>query len=217
MALVDQWRTIEARLPEDWTSAGLRLTVRSEEQRPRAAAVLGPLTPGVQGSRALVLTVAKDASAPGPDRLSRLLERLDRERIPGMLHLVRLRAAEPARRTAERSDTSLADSWTSQIALLPVDWSDLLGELEVSSTDYLDRAALLAAPINPARRCDAPAFRFRCARRFGYGASPGMVHRCLQRLDEEEIGGEVRILRVLADTKPVATQGPVWYLGGRAV
>ena len=28
---------------------------------------------------------------------------------------------------------------------------------------------------------------------------------------------EVRILRVLSDTKPVATQGPVWYVGGKVV
>src|SRR5262245_27876775 len=129
MALADQWRTIEARLPDDWTGAGLRLTVRSEEQRPRAAAVLGPLTPGLHGSRALVLSVARDGSAPGPERLSRLLEQLDRERIPGMLHLVTLRAAEPAREAGERTPAALAESWTAQIARLPADWSDLLGEL----------------------------------------------------------------------------------------
>ncbi len=44
-----------------------------------------------------------------------------------------------------------------------------------------------------------------------------MAHRCLERLDEEGITGEVRILRALSDTKPVATQGPVWYVGGKAV
>jgi hypothetical protein len=217
MALASQWRTIEARLPDDWTSAGLRLTVRSEEVRPRAAAVLGPLTPGVQGTRGLVLTVARDGSAAGPDRLLRGLEQLDDERVAGMLHLVSLRASEPEPEGRDRGNPPLAAAWAAQIAELPADWSDLLGELELDSTDYLDRAALLAAPINPARRRDAPAFRFRCARRFGYGASPGMVGRCLQRLDDDDIRGGVRILRVLADTKPVSTQGPVWYMGGRAV
>ena len=62
-----------------------------------------------------------------------------------------------------------------------------------------------------------PALRFRVARRFGYGASPGMVHRCLERLDDEGIPGELRILRVLSDTDPVSTQGPVWYVEGKAV
>ena len=44
-----------------------------------------------------------------------------------------------------------------------------------------------------------------------------MTHRCLERLDDEGIRGELRILRVLSDTDPVATQGPVWYVEGRSV
>jgi hypothetical protein len=44
-----------------------------------------------------------------------------------------------------------------------------------------------------------------------------MVHRCLERLDEEGIRGRVRILRALSDTQPVGTQGPVWRVGGRSV
>jgi hypothetical protein len=44
-----------------------------------------------------------------------------------------------------------------------------------------------------------------------------MVRRCLARLDEQGIRGTVRILRVLSDTQPVATQGPVWNIGGAAV
>ena len=47
--------------------------------------------------------------------------------------------------------------------------------------------------------------------------SPGMVRRCFARLDEARIPGEVRVLRALSDTHPVATQGPVWYIGGKAV
>jgi hypothetical protein len=44
-----------------------------------------------------------------------------------------------------------------------------------------------------------------------------MARRCLQRLDEERIRGAVRVLRALSDTRPVQTQGPVWYVGGRSV
>ena len=44
-----------------------------------------------------------------------------------------------------------------------------------------------------------------------------MVGRCLTRLDEQGIPGEVTILRSLSDTKPVGTQGPVWYVGGKVV
>jgi hypothetical protein len=44
-----------------------------------------------------------------------------------------------------------------------------------------------------------------------------VVRRCLARLDEERIPGEVRVLRAMSDTHPVATQGPVWRIGERAV
>ena len=100
---------------------------------------------------------------------------------------------------------------------LPADWSDLYAEVELVSSDWLDRAALLMAPLNPARYGGVPGFRFRVARRFGYGASPEMTRRCLERVDEEHIRGELRILRVLSDTDPVHTQGPVWYVEGKSV
>ena len=44
-----------------------------------------------------------------------------------------------------------------------------------------------------------------------------MTERCLERLDHERIPGRFSVLRALSDTKPVSTQGPVWYVGGRAV
>jgi hypothetical protein len=44
-----------------------------------------------------------------------------------------------------------------------------------------------------------------------------MTRRCLERVDDEKIRGEFRILRVLSDTDPVFTQGPVWYVEGRSV
>jgi hypothetical protein len=57
-------------------------------------------------------------------------------------------------------------------------------------------------------------FRFRCANQQGYGASAGMVGRCLARLDEAEITGRVRITRVLSDVQPLGTQGAT-FAGGR--
>ena len=90
-------------------------------------------------------------------------------------------------------------------------------DVEITSSDLLDRVALLMAPLNPARDGERLAFRFRCARSFGYGASPGMVQRCLERVDDERMPGTFRLLRALSDTKPVHTQGPVWYVGGKAV
>jgi hypothetical protein len=44
-----------------------------------------------------------------------------------------------------------------------------------------------------------------------------MVRRCFARLDEAGIDGTLTVLRVLSDTQPVGTQGPVWYVEGKAV
>jgi hypothetical protein len=44
-----------------------------------------------------------------------------------------------------------------------------------------------------------------------------MARRCFERLDADGIRGGVRVLWALSDTRPVQTQGPVWYSGGRSV
>ena len=210
--LAEQWRRTEAELPQDWGTVRLRLRPRVDGTHTRAAAVLAPLTPGRRGPD-LVFSAVRSGS-PGPDQVRRALEQLDRERIQGVLELV---ATETAPSRPDREHAELVPAWDRAVAGLPDDWSDVYAEVELSSTDYLDRAALLLAPVNPARYGGAAGFRFRCARRFGYGASAGMTRRCLERLDHEEIRGSVEILRALADTKPVYTQGPVWYLGGKSV
>ncbi|MGH3012597.1 MAG: hypothetical protein ACRDMY_12280, partial [Gaiellaceae bacterium] len=113
---------------------------------------------------------------------------------------------------------TLAGSWDALLRRLPADWSDLYGEIELDSTDYLDRGALLLAPINPARADSVAAgFRFRAARRKGYGVAPVMARRAFERLDDEGLTGRLRVLRVLSDTSSPFSQGPVWREGGRAV
>jgi hypothetical protein len=213
VSLKEQWREIARELPENWTDARLRVTIEYERATDRAAAVLAPLTPGRRGNT-LHFYTARHGAGPAPGLVERLLARLDEERISGALELIGAgeSAIEPVTHRA-----TLADTWDASIAALPPDWSDLYAEVELVSTDWLDRAALLMAPINPARYGADPGFRFRVARRFGYGAAPEMTRRCLERVDEEDIRGELRILRVLSDTDPVATQGPVWYLDGRSV
>ena len=71
--------------------------------------------------------------------------------------------------------------------------------------------------MNPTREPDAVGFTFRCARRTGYGVSPAMARRCFERLVAESIVTRVAILRVLADTDNVHTQGAVWLVGGRVL
>jgi hypothetical protein len=101
---------------------------------------------------------------------------------------------------------------------VPADWSDLVCALELDSSADLDRAAVLVEPLNPLQEgTGRPTLRFRAARSAGYGAAPQMVRRCLERLDEAAIGGRVRVVQALSDTRLVQTQGPVWYVGGRTV
>jgi catechol 2,3-dioxygenase-like lactoylglutathione lyase family enzyme len=213
MALVEQWRRIRADLPAEWADARLALTVPHASQRSRAAALLGPAGPGILGDE-LRLTVSRTGSGIGPDQLAKLLGKLDEEGIRGSLQL--LGAGERVARV-DAPRLLLAEAWALSVAALPPDWSDLYCELELTSSDHLERGALLLAPVNPARVPGRSAFRFRVAHTFGYGASPQMTERCLERLDQEGIPGRLTILHVLSDTHNVDTQGPVWRVGGRAV
>jgi hypothetical protein len=214
VALVDQWRAIEQSLPAGWPDVRLRLTVEDEGQSERAAALLGPANPGRHG-KVVSFYTARRGAGPAPDQIRRLLARLDAEGIRANLDAVAV--GEPSPEAAAARARSFVEAWDAELTALPDDWTDLYAELELASSDYLERAALLLAPVNPARYGGKPGFRFRVARRFGYGAAPEMTRRCLARLDEEGIYGGVRVLRALSDTRPVQTQGPVWYLGGRAV
>jgi len=214
VSLVEQWLEVQDGLPEDWADARLRLTIEDEEPAARAAALLGPLNPG-RRRNVLRFDAARRGAGRSPDLVARLLTRLDEERIPGHLELVGVEEAEPAPPPVQ--GPTLAGTWDASVAALPPDWSDLYCEVELVSSDWLDRTALLMAPVNPARFGEVPGFRSRVARRFGYGASPEMTRRCLERVDEEHIRGELRILRALSETDPVHTQGPVWYVEGRSV
>jgi hypothetical protein len=214
MALVDQWQAIEQALPEGWGEARLKLTVQDEAPAARAAALLGAANPARRG-KVIWFYVSRVGGGTVPDLVVRLLGRIDGEGIGGSLELANV--TEAAAQAPQLRRSTLVERWDALLAELPADWSDLWAEVELTSSDYLEPGALLLAPVNPARAGTRLAYRFRAARRFGYGASAEMTHRCLERLDEQGITGEVRILRALSDTKPVATQGPVWYVGGKAV
>jgi hypothetical protein len=211
--LVRQWREIERSLPENWGTARFRLTADDEDKARRAAALLAPINPGRRGKTVRFYAARRGAGA-SPGAVERLLPRLDQERVGGTLELV---GTDEAEAQAEISRASLAETWNVALEALPDDWSDIYAEVELVSSDWLERAALLLAPVNPARFGGKPVLRFRVARLQGYGASPEMTRRCLERLDQESIRGELRILRVLSGTEHVATQGPVWYAEGRAV
>jgi hypothetical protein len=214
VSLAEQWREIEAGLPADWARIRLELVVAEDERADRAAIVLGPLTPGRTGAH-FRLDVERGRG------LERVLDRLDGEGIRGRLDLAEAveteRAEPPARPVAAPRTILLTAQWDELVRRLPPDWSDLYAEIELHSSDFLERGALLLAPVNPARYGGPLAFRFRCAREKGYGVAAVMARRCLERLDAERITGTVQPLRVLAHTALAATQGPVWRVGGRSV
>jgi hypothetical protein len=209
------YEELESRLPQDWTEARFVLKVDDPAQAERAASLLAPFMPGRVGNE-VRFTVPRHGGR--RDQARRLLARIDRERIRGTLELVTA-ASGPAARVEEPQAEwpSAAVPWDAEVARLPEAWTDVYAQVELASSDFLDRAALLLAPVNPSRFDDSASFRFRVARTYGYGASPGMARRCLERLDEEGIRARVKILHALSDTRPVVTQGPVWYVDGRAV
>jgi hypothetical protein len=211
--LSDRWTEIERELPPDWGVVQLRVRPEQAGDLAAVARVLGSLGAGRVGDE-LAVTVARTGSAAGPAAVRRTFALLDDARTWCRLELGQVEAAEP--RAAAASATSLPAAWDHATAALPRDWSDLLCRIRLESSALLDRGALLCAPLNPAREPDdLLAFTFRVARRAGYGASPAMVRRCLERLEAEAIEAEVTVLRQLSETDRVATQGPVWLVGDR--
>lgn len=208
--LAEQWHEIEAALPADWGEVRVTLAVAEDERADQAALILGPLGPG-RTRHTFRLTVRRGAAP------ARVLRRLDAEGIRGRLELVAAEKPTPAAPARPERARPLTQQWDELVARLPPDWSDVYAELELDSSDYLQRGALLLAPVNPARYGGLTTLRFRCARVSGYGVAPSMARRCMQRLDGERITGRVRILRSLSATSHVATQGPVWRVGGRSV
>lgn len=214
--LVDQWAALERRLPADWETVELRLRTEQPSERSEAARILGPMNVGFVGDE-LAFSVRRAGGASGPEAARRLFARLDEARIWCLLDQREVGEAPPRLDEPERTRVSVAESWDAELEKLPPGWSDLLCLLELDSSALLTRAALVCAPINPTRDHDRVGFTFRCARTAGYGVSPAMARRCFEQLDAEGITGSVEVLRALSGTDNVATQGAVWYVGGKVL
>jgi hypothetical protein len=214
VSLTGEWSTAQAHLPDGWRNARLELTV-SEGDYDSAAALLGPAQPYQAAPGVLRFGVSRDGTGPGVDAVSRLLTRLGEAGIDGTVTVIS--SEDVPISVPSDGEPTLVESWDAALATLPSDWSDLVGEVDLISSDYLDQAALQLAPINPRLVPPGTVLRFRCASAFGYGASAGMVRRCLERCDEKGIRGSVSILRALCGSQPVGTQGPIWQIGGRTV
>ena len=215
MALVERFSRLQADLPDGWQSAQVRLAIPVEGDCARALALLAPANPGRRGKMINFTIARRGDDGLAPDQIRNLLRRLDGERIQGTLALIGTEAGAPAVEQEHRE--SLAAAWDEELAKLPSDWSDLYAEVELFSSDHIEPGALRLSPLNPTRPDARPVFRFRAARQFGYGASPEMVCRCMERLDEAGISGKLRILQAFSDSYPAKTQGPVWYADGKVI
>ena len=218
MTLAERLDAILEELPAGWTEARLVLTVPDATQADSAALILGSLSPGRSGSSFHLRVAATGQRGPSRDTTRRVLTRLDEEGIDARLAAPAAGAVAVAQPPAEQPRRTLAAAWDELSAGLPDDWSDAHLEVELASSDDLERAALLLGPVNPfLREGPRPALRFRAAHRYGYGAAPQMVRRVLARLDEDGIAGRFRLLRVQSDVHPVHTQGLVWRETGRVI
>jgi hypothetical protein len=213
MSLVGQWRELEIAFPDGWVRVSVQLEIRDPGVAAQASALLGPAGPYRTGTT-LRFSSARDGTAQAPDGIARLLGRLDDARIGGTLTAL---GSEKAAARVEREVTSLVESWDAALAELPEDWSDLVAEVRLLSTDYVEHAAVLCIQMNPRRIGDSATFRFRAAHHAGYGVAPEMARRCFERCDEQNIRGSIAVLHVLSDTHLVSTQGPVWILDGQTI
>jgi hypothetical protein len=173
VSVAAQWKAIGSELPSGWTQARLRLALTDRATTDRAAAMLGPAGAYRAAPTVLLFDVARDGSATSPDNLARLLRKVPN----GALSLSGSKAEQQD--TPQREITPLTASWDRAVAGLPADWSDLYIELNLTSTDFIEPAAVLCIQCNPRRDGTRAALRFRAARVQGYGVSPQMARRCL--------------------------------------
>ena len=108
----------------------------------------------------------------------------------------------------------LAEQWNAIEQGLDPRWRDAQLELAIEDETQQSRVLALLAPAGPGRSGNKIRF---AATRSGTGVGPEAVRRLARRLDEEGIPGELRVVLALSDSRPVGTQGPVWYVGGKAV
>ena len=218
MKLVDQWRAIQEGLP------GGVVGGPAEADRPSSARP----APGRSGARrdqrrakvgqALAFEVHR-AGANSAQKAAHLFERLDDERTWCQLEVSDVAVADTSawpRRHRRREVRPVAETWDAALGDAPV----RLERPPLRDRDLLERpprpdgAPLRAGQPHPRRLADGvhlPLLGGCGLRRLGVDGAA--LLRAARR--RKRIEGVTRVLRVLSDTDVVATQGPVWLVGGK--
>ncbi|HUZ81650.1 MAG TPA: hypothetical protein VMU73_05340, partial [Gaiellaceae bacterium] len=136
MSVAQQWNVIGSQLSDTWARASLRLELTDREAADEAAAALAPTGPYRVSATILQFSVARDGSALGPEGVTKLLSRI-------AVGTLSLSSSQAAAKPVERKAASLAEAWDTALAGLPSDWSDLYAEVEFTSSDHIEPAAVL--------------------------------------------------------------------------
>ena len=212
-------RRCVAGLPDGWVdaqaAAAASTTRRSSTARRRCSAPLAAVRARPTASLALP---RRDATAAGRgvDGRAAARPRSTASRIAGTLELVVLGrgARRPRRRAAPAADACPSRGTPRSRRCRPTGATCSARSSSARPTTSSARRSI-SAPINPRRDGDRSALRFRCARTVGYGASPEMVRRCLERCDDDEHpSAGAASLRALSRHAAGADAGPGLADGG---
>ena len=167
MSVAQQWKVIGSELPDD---VGARLAAArvARSRRPPIRPLQRWRRPARTASRRRSCSSRSPATAALSDpKASRDCSRAS----PPARCRSRIRRPRPRRSSARSPRSSTAG--TRRSPDLPSDWSDLYAEIEFTSSDYIEPAAVLCIQMNPRRDGTRAAFNFRAARLAGYGVAPG--------------------------------------------
>jgi hypothetical protein len=95
---------------------------------------------------------------------------------------------------------ALATDFQSILETLPPDWTDLEVDLRIEDeSHYVDSAVALSqvnAQVYQHPKAEGWHWRLLIAKNFGHAAAPESVRGVLEKLDREEVSGEMRVAEV---------------------
>ena len=99
---------------------------------------------------------------------------------------------------------ALAQDFTDVIESLPEDWTDLVLDLRIADESRYVDAAVMLTQINAQPYSKAEwHWRIPIAQSFGKAAAPETVGGVLEKLDRDEVAGEMRVRDVIEGRAPI--------------